>query len=201
MSYNCTNITKEEAIARKFLSILGRENPHLESVRRTIMKIVFGVCAESVVDGTITGILRMRQVSDAKREKAVEFIRGKLSQPLQFKENLTLSGSNSRICNHCNVRKNNNDFLTETISVNGVNRQVLTTCYDCVDLGALQSLTTLKVPKKHGGVPHNKRHDVYMDKGIIVALYKGGMFTTEIAVKYKCSAPLISKIIKEANND
>jgi hypothetical protein len=198
MSYNCTNITKEEAIARKLLGILGRDNPQIESVRRTVMKIVFGVCAESVVDGTITEILRMRQVSDVKKDKAIDFIRDKLSQPLQFKENIALSGSKSRICNHCNVRKNNNDFLTETISVNGVNRQILTTCYDCVDLGLLQSLTTVKIPKKHGGVPHNKRHDVYMDKDVIVALYKGGMFTTEIAVKYKCSAPLISKIIKEA---
>lgn len=194
MSNACT---KEEAIAKKLLSILGREHAQIESVRRTVMKIVFGTDAESVVDVIATDILRIRKLSDDKREKAINFIRGKLSQPLQFKENIILSDGKSRICNHCGTRKNNNDFLTEAISINGVERQVLVTCHSCVDLGLLQNLTKIKTPKKHGGVPHNKRHDVYIDKDIIIALYGGGMLMTDIASKYKCSTPLISRIVKE----
>ena len=192
MSYAC----KEEEIARTLLSILGRKNAQIESVRRTVMKIVFGTDSESVVNETAKDILKIRVLYESKRDKAIDFIRDKLSKPYQSKQNTELLEGKSRTCNRCGIRKNNNDFFSETVSINGVERQVLITCHSCVDLGLLHSLTTIKPPKKHGGVPHNKRHDVYMDRDIIIKLYNGGMFATEIAARYKCSPPLISKIIK-----
>lgn len=182
-----SNIDDCEINSRKVLKILGRESPSLKAVESTVKLMIWRDDAKSIVDEILKNVLMMRFVSEDKKCEAIDFINLKKSK------SKARSQINLRVCNICKSSKNNIAFVSQTKIINGIERQVLTDCYDCV---ALYSLETNTILKKHGSISKTKRHDVYRDKEIILKLHKGGMFQKEIALRYNCGKTLIYRIIK-----